>query len=221
VLDIDGDEGESELRKLEAQHGALPATVEAITGKGRHIYFRYPTGTNIRNRQAFVAGIDVRGNGGYVLCPPSVHPSGKVYAWSVDSGGEFEDAPEWLIDLVVRGGGNGGQPMSPDAWGTFFDEHVEGSRRGAGIARYYGLLLSESNRISIGSALRRNMRSGKQLAGNAGNRSAPLRARPGEHYLAEWRSTARHTDAKRAPREPAPLAPFQWRTNGADVLRHY
>src|SRR5262249_28460847 len=40
VLDIDGDEGEASLRQVEQQHGALPPTVEAITGKGRHCYFR-------------------------------------------------------------------------------------------------------------------------------------------------------------------------------------
>jgi len=48
VLDVDGDEGESTLRKLEAAHGALPPTVEVITGDGRHLYFRWPASP--RNR---------------------------------------------------------------------------------------------------------------------------------------------------------------------------
>jgi hypothetical protein len=140
VLDVDGDEGEAELRKLEAEYGALPVTVEAITGKGRHLYFRWPTGWNIRNRQAVVPGIDVRGNGGYVLAPPSIHSSSRVYAWSVDSGDSFEDAPEWALDLVVRGGGNH-QPRSTEAWLSFLDAVVEGSRRGSAIASLYGLML--------------------------------------------------------------------------------
>ena len=37
---MDGDDGEATLRQLEAQHGALPATREVITGRGRHLYFR-------------------------------------------------------------------------------------------------------------------------------------------------------------------------------------
>src|SRR5262245_55543227 len=39
VLDIDGDDGEASLCKLEAEHCGLPSTVEVITGKGRHLYF--------------------------------------------------------------------------------------------------------------------------------------------------------------------------------------
>src|SRR5262245_48614767 len=75
VLDIDGEEGEKTLRELEAQYGALPQTVEAITGKGRHLYFRWTSGILIRNKQVNpnMPGIDVRGNGGYVLAPPSIH----------------------------------------------------------------------------------------------------------------------------------------------------
>ena len=40
VLDVDGEDGEASLRNLEAEHGALPSTVEVITGKGRHCYFQ-------------------------------------------------------------------------------------------------------------------------------------------------------------------------------------
>src|SRR5262249_33750576 len=42
AADIDGGDAECELRKLERQHGALPATVESITARGRHILFRTP-----------------------------------------------------------------------------------------------------------------------------------------------------------------------------------
>jgi hypothetical protein len=146
VLDVDGDEGEQTLRDLEAEHGSLPPTVEAITGAGRHLYFRWPTGTAIRNMQCRddLPGLDVRGDGGYVLAPPSVHPSGAVYAWSVDSSDGFEDAPDWLLDLVTkRDNASDGevQTTAPDAWCAFLSQRVEGSRRGAAIARLSGLLL--------------------------------------------------------------------------------
>jgi hypothetical protein len=72
VLDIDGDEGEQTLRKLEAEHGALPSSIEVITARGRHIYFQWPAHP-IRNSAGKIApGIDVRGEGGYVLVPPSI-----------------------------------------------------------------------------------------------------------------------------------------------------
>jgi hypothetical protein len=146
VVDIDDDAGEALLRQHEAEHGTLPPTVEVVTGRGRHLYFRWPTDTEIRNRQdnPIMAGIDVRGEGGYVLAPPSLHPSGRCYAWSVDSAGEFADAPEWLIDLVTsksRTNGSQAEARSPDAWRTFISENVDGSRRSNAIARLSGLLL--------------------------------------------------------------------------------
>ena len=42
VVDVDGLDAEAALRRLEAEHGALPATVEVITARGRHIYFKWP-----------------------------------------------------------------------------------------------------------------------------------------------------------------------------------
>jgi hypothetical protein len=49
VLDIDGDEGEASLRKLDAEHGSLPTTFEVITGKGRHCWFRIGEHGAIKN----------------------------------------------------------------------------------------------------------------------------------------------------------------------------
>jgi hypothetical protein len=145
VLDIDDDEGEALLRQLEIEHGEpLPPTVEAITGKGRHSYFRWPTGCDIRNKQdnPLMPGVDVRGDGGYVLAPPSIHPCGRAYAWSVDSANEFADAPEWLIELVTKHSRNGSRPATtPESWRTFIIETVEGSHRSHAIARLYGLLV--------------------------------------------------------------------------------
>jgi hypothetical protein len=64
VVDVDGIDAEGELRKLEAEHGPLPATVEAITARGRHLYFRMPA-IDIRNSASKIAPhIDVRANGG-------------------------------------------------------------------------------------------------------------------------------------------------------------
>ena len=85
VLDIDGDDGEANLRALEARHGALPATREVISGGGgRHLWFAY-TGPIPSTAGRIAPGIDVRCDGAYVVVPPSIHPSGRAYAWSVDA----------------------------------------------------------------------------------------------------------------------------------------
>jgi hypothetical protein len=100
-------------------------------------------GRIIRNRQntRFMPGLDVRGDGGYVLAPPSIHPSGRVYSWSVDSGNCFEDAPGWLVDLIAKDRGHQHVAASPEQWRSFLDTTVDGSRRGSAIARAYGLLV--------------------------------------------------------------------------------
>ena len=98
VVDIDEEAGEASLRKLEKKHGALPETVEVVTGRGRHLWFRQPESLVIRNSAGKLGeGIDVRGEGGYVVAPPSIHPSGSAYEWSVDTADALADAPEWLI----------------------------------------------------------------------------------------------------------------------------
>jgi hypothetical protein len=142
VLDVDDNDGEQLLAEHETRHGALPPTVEVITGEGRHLYFRWPTDRAIRNTQdnPSMPGIDCRGDGGYVLAPPSVHPSGRLYAWSVDSADCFADAPDWLIEFVIKGSGSKAA-TTPEAWRSFVKEPVEGSHRGHAIARLYGLLV--------------------------------------------------------------------------------
>ena len=101
VLDVDpGHGGDDALAALEAKHGALPATVEVMTGGGgRHLYFEHPGG-DVRNTAGRLGdGLDTRGDGGYVICPPSRHASGRAYEWSVDGHPDEvapAPAPEWL-----------------------------------------------------------------------------------------------------------------------------
>jgi len=104
VLDIDGAEGEASLKALEQKHGSISQTVEVISGGGgRHLYFKMPDGYDIRSSASTVGDkIDVRGTGGYIIAPPSIHPSGRSYEWSVDSADDFIDAPDWLLKLVVQ-----------------------------------------------------------------------------------------------------------------------
>src|SRR5262249_7958261 len=140
VIDIDSDDGEAAPSGLEIDNGALPATVEAITARGRHIYFRMPAATISNSAGRIAAGIDVRGAGGYVLAPPSIHPSGRTYVWSVDSTDAFADAPQWLIDRVT-----GRRPDRPEGQRTDWHSVArstlgEGSRNDT-ISRMAGYLL--------------------------------------------------------------------------------
>jgi len=100
VVDVDPRHGGKEsLRKLEREHGQLPQTMESITGGGgRHLYFAHPGGV-VTNRTNIEPGIDLRGDGGCIVAPPSVHPSGKRYRWKKGHApGEIEipPLPDWL-----------------------------------------------------------------------------------------------------------------------------
>lgn len=90
VIDLDIDEnkgldGMRELREWERDHKELPETVSAITGRGgSHLYFKYDGSEKYGNRAGILDGIDVRGDGGYVIAPPSLHPNGTEYQWEND-----------------------------------------------------------------------------------------------------------------------------------------
>jgi hypothetical protein len=139
VIDIDGGDAEAELRKLEARHGELPATVESITARGRHLFFKCPD-TPVRNSAGKIAtGIDVRATGGYVIAPPSVHPSGKRYCWSVDSATTFAAAPDWLLAIIAEP--ETATATAASEWRELARNGVREGQRNSSAARLAGHLL--------------------------------------------------------------------------------
>jgi len=112
VLDVDGQEGQASLDAFQEKHGQLPDTVEVQTGKGFHLYFSHP-GLHISNSSGKVGkGLDVRGDDGYIIAPPSHHQSGKQYQWVLASHPDDLDIaamPAWLLSMV-QPDNNGGPP---------------------------------------------------------------------------------------------------------------
>jgi hypothetical protein len=99
VLDVDGDEGWDSLHQLEDRHGELPTTLSVRTpGDGEHLYFTHP-GVQIANTAGFPGpALDIRGDGGYVLAPPSVGTGGRRY--EVDEAAAPAPMPDWLLDML-------------------------------------------------------------------------------------------------------------------------
>lgn len=88
-------------------HGQEPVTpIQISGGGGRHIFFRAPDGWSPPTFKTYGdAGIDIRGQGGFIVAAPSRHDSGKHYDWA--SGREpwavqVVTAEEWLIEAIVR-----------------------------------------------------------------------------------------------------------------------
>lgn len=123
VLDVDPPAGFAALAELERRVGKL-ATAEVLTGSGgRHRYFTHPGGGEVRNSAGRLGdGLDVRGDGGYVVAPPSIHESGRPYKWMRP----LERAVPWpaALALDVEQRRNGGAPPVGDVI-------PEGKRRAA------------------------------------------------------------------------------------------
>jgi Bifunctional DNA primase/polymerase, N-terminal/Primase C terminal 1 (PriCT-1) len=118
VLDVDPRHGGNiSLEDLEAAHGKLPDTVESQTGGGRHVFFKHP-GVPIRNDagKKLGPGLDIRGDGGYIVLPPSLHASGRQYEWEVSSHPDdvpLAPMPPWLMALLTSPeGSRNGQPAT-------------------------------------------------------------------------------------------------------------
>jgi len=106
VLDVDARNGGLDtLAQLEAQHGPLPKTPTVNTpGGGQHFYFEHVEGVRCSAGQ-LGAGLDVKADGGYVLAPPSTHPNGGAYTWTMPPGHTLPaKAPDWLIGLLRQAG---------------------------------------------------------------------------------------------------------------------
>lgn len=109
VVDFDARHGGLDSKaQMEAKYGTFPRTRAHRTGGGGlHLIFRNPNGTNIRNTVALggYQGVDLRGNGGYIVVPPSPHESGNRY--EVLDACEIAPAPTWLVELTKK------QPSQP------------------------------------------------------------------------------------------------------------
>ena len=77
-IDCDNEDAYQKIQEL------LPdsfITCIARTPRGYHLYLVYPKGQTIGNATGLMPGVDIRGEGGYIIAPPSVNGDGKAYAW--------------------------------------------------------------------------------------------------------------------------------------------
>lgn len=141
AIDIDGLDAEAALGALEQVHGSLPCSVEVITPRpGRHVYFRRPGRPVPCSKGKLAPGIEVKSDGSYTVLPPSLHPSGFRYVWSVDSAKTFAELPDWLLDRIAAPT-NGHTATPPAEWRTLITDGVKEGQRNCSIARLAGLLL--------------------------------------------------------------------------------
>lgn len=95
-------------------------------GGGMHLYFRHP-GTKVMSRSGeFADGVDVKGDGGYVVAPPSIHATGTAYSWIEGYAPwerECQEIPAWLQKLMETAVQTTAAPVA--------DRITQGKRRSA------------------------------------------------------------------------------------------
>jgi putative DNA primase/helicase len=103
VLDVDPRHGgDKSLAELQSEHAMLPETPESNTGGGgNHLIFNHPRFVLRNSAGKLGAGLDIRGDGGYIVAPPSLHQSGKRYEW-LNNGVPLASMPEWMLRLLTE-----------------------------------------------------------------------------------------------------------------------
>jgi hypothetical protein len=118
------------------QTEGIPLSPTVRTGKGYHVYCRYQEGVRNFQKRADLPGIDLRGEGGLVVVPPSIHESGAVYTW-LDGKTLIDlplgDLPGWVLPRTY------GEKVALE---DILCGVAEGGRNNA-LARLVGAWLSE------------------------------------------------------------------------------
>ncbi len=127
----------------EGSTAGLPPTVTSRTGGGGwHLFYKHP-GVPVKNSvKSIAAYTDVRGDGGYVVLPPSLHSSGKKYEWSISPrDASFEPLPVWILEKVKSENG-----WTQKDWEQIAAEPVYEGERNNAATQYAGKLLHDLSR---------------------------------------------------------------------------
>jgi hypothetical protein len=105
VVDVDGLEGQNNLREFSKRRGCIPqTTVQMTPGGGFHFLFK--VWGVVKNRTGVLPKVDVRAEHGYIAAAPSFHPNGKPYEWLPGAGLDdlpLAECPDFLKILIDGG----------------------------------------------------------------------------------------------------------------------
>ncbi len=158
VIDVDpGHGGDSSIAEYRRRSiGRLGKTVVSRTGGGGvHLFYKHP-GPPVPNRTGVMPGVDVRGDGGYVLLPPSRHASGQRYEWVCPpESTPLAPLPDSLLSIVMGSSspprshrqahhGQREQPLKPSLSAIEWHGVPEGMRNDS-LARLVGRWITQGN----------------------------------------------------------------------------
>lgn len=104
VIDVDSEEGERWIASVNKSWAKLPETAEAKSGRGRHLYFGYPSSLPVKSADGkLYSGVDLKASGGSITAPISLHASGKLYEWIVPPfGRHLPTLPLWIVKALQK-----------------------------------------------------------------------------------------------------------------------
>lgn len=123
VVDVDPrNQGDESFVELEQENGSLPATLTTLTGGGgQHYIFTLPEGAPRPKSRVLKAGLELKGDSGYIVAPPSSHVSGRNYCFDSGQPEDPVPAPFWLVDAPrVRVYDKAGRPPIEGIMGAAF-----------------------------------------------------------------------------------------------------
>lgn len=141
VIDLDIDDnkginGYETLKEWQNEHGELPETWQSITGRGGYHLFYFDIEPH-KNRVGLYEGVDIRGEGGYIIAPPSVHANGHRYEWEQWR----EDGVNVArVDGLVRKFINGPEPQREESQNFHEPEKIPSGKRVSSLIRLVGSL---------------------------------------------------------------------------------
>ena len=147
VVDADGKEGERWIAD-----NAPKTSVYSRTRKGVHAFYRIPNGALVPNRARLAPEVDIRGEGGYVVVPPSIHESGHLYEW-IFIGGGWKELVEWEPTSRTNGNGNLNVNLSGVQSQALFDKPVGKGQRNQTLSSLIGVWINEG--VPLNGAIER------------------------------------------------------------------
>jgi len=157
AIDIDPSSGgEDGFAQLAGELGAPGRTVQVITPRGGyHLWFRAPAGAVACSAGKLAPGVDIRGDGGYVVAPPTTRPDGSGWRWAPGSSPLAELQPEWLEALTAASSPIGDTtPAKPaSTWVAMLAAGIPDGRRNADLTALFGHLLARNVDVHLGAHL--------------------------------------------------------------------
>ena len=156
AIDVDPSSGGEEgFAELAGRIGNPGRTVQVVTPRGGwHLWYRAPAAAVPCSASKLAPGVDIRGDGGYVVAPPTTRPDGTGWRWAPGEAPLAELQPEWLDALTVSAMADTRPRAVPaDTWVAMLAAGIPSGRRNQDLAALVGHLLGHNVDVHLAAHL--------------------------------------------------------------------